>query len=200
MENLITLKLESKIEDLNLDIYDPKTDSIVQKNIKDYQWKWLVLFFYPADFTFVCPTELKDLNKSYEDIKNSNGELLVVSTDTVFSHKRWIETEKLLEWFGIQMVSDRKWNISKLFGVLNDESGNSERWTFIISPDGVLKSVEIVTEPIGRSSKELIRKLEALEYVRSNPGQACPASWNKWDKVLKPGIDIAGMVAKHLGE
>lgn len=200
MENFerMTLRLEDKIDDLKLDIYDPKTDAVVEKNIKDFQWKWLVLFFYPADFTFVCPTELKDLNKAYDEIKDANAELLVVSTDTVFSHKRWIETERLLEGFGIQMVSDRKWEISELFNVLNSESGNSERATFIISPDGVIKSVEVVTEPIGRSSAELIRKVNALEYVRSNPGQACPASWNVGQKVLKPWIDIAGMVAEHL--
>ena len=194
------VKLEDTVEDLKLDIYDPKTDTIVEKNIKDYQGKWLVLFFYPADFTFVCPTELKDLNKAYADIKEANAEVLVVSTDTVFSHKRWIETEKLLEGFGIEMVSDRKWDISDLFNVLNDESGNSERGTFIISPEGVVKSIEVSTEPVGRSSVELVRKLNALEYVRTNPWQACPASWNTGNKVLKPGIDIAGMVAEHLGE
>ncbi|HKL44144.1 MAG TPA: peroxiredoxin [Candidatus Absconditabacterales bacterium] len=203
MENLTNyerypVKLEDKVEDLKLDIYDPKTDSIVEKNIKDYQGKRLVLFFYPADFTFVCPTELKDLNNAYAEIKDANAEVLVVSTDTVFSHKRWIETEKLLEGFGIQMVSDRKGDISDLFNVLNDESGNSERGTFIISPEGVVKSIEISTEPVGRSSDELVRKLHALEYVRTNPGQACPASWNSGQKVLKPGIDIAGMVAEHL--
>ncbi len=196
MENLTALKLEDKIDVLSFDIYDPSTDAIIKKNLSDFADKWLVLFFYPADFTFVCPTELKDLNKSYQDIQDTNAEILVVSTDTVFSHKRWIETEKLLENFGIQMVSDRKWDLSRLFGVLNSESGNSERWTFIISPEGVLKSIEIVTEPIGRSTTELVRKIRALEFVRSNPGQACPATWNVGWQTLKPSIKIAG----HVGE
>lgn len=205
MENLEnfergTVKLEDKVTDLKLDIYDPKTDSVIEKNVKDYQGKRLVLFFYPADFTFVCPTELKDLNAAYSDIQASNAEVLTVSTDTVFSHKRRVETEKLLEGFGIQMVSDRKWDISDLFNVLNDDSGNSERWTFIISPEGVVKSIEISTESVGRSSTELVRKLHALEFVRTNPGQACPASWNTWAKVLNPGIEIAGKVAESLGE
>jgi alkyl hydroperoxide reductase subunit AhpC len=198
MENLITLKLEDKIENLSFDIYEPATDWIIKKNLNDFAGKWLVLFFYPADFTFVCPTELKDLNKSYQDIKGTNAEILVVSTDTVFSHKRWIETEKLLENFGIQMVSDRKWDLSRLFGVLNPESGNSERWTFIISPDGLLKAIEIVTEPIGRSTTELVRKIRALEFVRSNPGQACPATWNVGGETLKPSIKIAGNVGEEL--
>ncbi len=205
MENLEnferrTVKLEDKVVDLKLDIYDPKTDSVLEKNINDYQGKWLVLFFYPADFTFVCPTELKDLNLAYSDIQASNAEVLTVSTDTVFSHKRRVETERLLEWFKIPMVSDRKWDISDLFNVLNDDSGNSERWTFIISPEGVVKSIEISTEPVGRNAAELVRKLNALEFVRTNPGQACPASWNTWAKILKPSIEIAGKVAESLGE
>ena len=205
MENLEnferrTVKLEDKVVDLKLDIYNPKTDSVLEKNINDYQGKWLVLFFYPADFTFVCPTELKDLNLAYRDIQASNAEVLTVSTDTVFSHKRRVETERLLEWFKIPMVSDRKWDISDLFNVLNDDSGNSERWTFIISPEGVIKSIEISTEPVGRNAAELIRKLNALEFVRTNPGQAYPASWNTWAKVLKPWIKIAGKVAESLGE
>ena len=198
MENLIPLKLEDHIETLSFDIYEPASDSIVKKSMADFASKWLVLFFYPADFTFVCPTELKDLNKSYEDIKDANAEILVVSTDTVFSHKRWIETEKLLENFKISMVSDRTWNLSKLFGVLNNESWNSARWTFIISPDGVVKAIEIVTEPIGRSTAELVRKIRALEFVRSNPGQACPATWNVGWQTLKPSIKIAGHVGEEL--
>lgn len=198
MENLIPLRLEDKIEVLSFDIYEPETDWIIKKTLSDFVGKRLVLFFYPADFTFVCPTELKDLNKSYEDIKDANAEILVVSTDTVFSHKRWIETEKLLENFKIQMVSDRKWDLSRLFGVLNSESGNSERWTFIISPEGVVKAIEIVTEPIGRSTTELVRKIRALEFVRSNPGQACPATWNVGGETLKPSIKIAGNVGEEM--
>ena len=108
MENQKNFCLEDTIENINFDIYNPSSDTVTEKNIKDFEGKFLVLFFYPADFTFVCPTELKDLNKVYEEIKATNAEILVVSTDTVFSHKRWIETEQLLENFKIQMVSDRK--------------------------------------------------------------------------------------------
>ena len=108
MENIPTVHLEEYINDIVLDIYDPKSDNVTRKSLGEFAGKFLIVFFYPADFTFVCPTELKDLNKAYEEIKDSNGEVVVVSTDTVFSHKRWIETEKLLENFKIQMVSDRK--------------------------------------------------------------------------------------------
>lgn len=200
MENTTSLHLEDKIENMLFDIYDPETDTIIKKTLSEFEWKFLVLFFYPADFTFVCPTELKDLNKSYEDIKSTNAEILVISTDTVFSHKRWIETEKLLENFKIQMVSDRKWDLSRRFDVINTESGNSERGTFIISPDGIVKAIEIVTEPIGRSTTELIRKIRALEFVRSNPGLACPATWNVWWETLQPSIKIAGHVGEQMSD
>jgi len=197
-EMFLPLQLESKIDDLSFELYDPTSDSVVEKKLSDYQDKWIVFVFYPADFTFVCPTELKDLGKVQEKIKAQNGELFVVSTDTVFSHKRRVETEKLLEGFWIPMISDRTTDLSLLFGVLNEKTGNAERGSFIISPDRVLKSIEVVTEPIGRSSEELVRKLTALEFVRSNPGQACPASWNTGWKTLTPSIDIAGKVAEFL--
>lgn len=190
--------LEDTTWNLSLTIYNPITQEIENKSIQDFRWKQLVLFFYPADFTFVCPTELKDLNKSYEDIKRSNAEILVVSTDTVFSHKRRIETERLLDNFQIWMVSDRNSELSKLFWVLTPSTGNASRGTFILSPEWVLKSIEIVTEPIWRSSNELIRKLNALEFVRSHPGEACPASWVVWWPTLTPSIQIAWNVADQL--
>ncbi len=195
-EMLFPLSLEDEIPELEMDIYDPETDEVGSKKLADYKGKWLVLFFYPADFTFVCPTELKDLNKSYQAIKDANAELLVISVDTVFSHKRRVETESLLKDFGIKMVSDRKAELSDLFGILNQESGNSDRGTFIISPDGVVKSIEVVTEPIGRSASELVRKLNALDFVRNHPGEACPASWNIGLKTLKPSIKIVGNVGE----
>lgn len=194
----VMLTLEDHVPNIDLEIYDPKTDSVTVEEIASYAGKQLVLFFYPADFTFVCPTELKDLNKAYDRIKEQNAELLVVSVDTVFSHKRWVETERLLEGFGIKMVADRTTDLTEMFGAMNPLTGNAERATIIISPDGVIKSVELVTEPIGRSSDELIRKLKALEFVRTNPGAACPASRNGEGKTLTPGIKIAGKVAESM--
>ncbi len=199
LTNSSAIKIEDEVLDFDLEIYDPIKKDIVKKNISDYQGKWLVLFFYPADFTFVCPTELKDLGKAYDDIKTlENVELLVASTDTVFSHKSRIETEKLLEDFQIPMIADRTTLLSRYFGILNEESGNSERGTFIISPDGVLKTSEVHTEPLGRSSAELLRKLKGLKFITENPGQACPASWNTDMPTLKPSIDIAGHVGENM--
>ena len=192
------MKLETKVENLKFDVYDPVSDKTIEHKLEEFEGKWLVLFFYPADFTFVCPTELKDLNKIKDEIAAVNGEVMVVSTDTVFSHKRWVETEKLLEGFGIKMVSDRKAYLSWYFNCYNEESGNSERATIIISPEGVVKSIEMVTEPIGRSSTELVRKLRALNHVATNPGQVCPASWNTGGVTLKPSIDIVGKVGEEL--
>ena len=198
MDNLNILHLESKMPNINLSLYDPKTDDIISKQLADYTGKWTILFFYPADFTFVCPTELKDLMSITDELQSIGAEILVASTDTVFSHKRRVETEKLLETFKIPMISDRTGELSTMLSVLNHVSGNSERGTFIISPDGIIKSIEVVTEPIGRSAAELLRKVKALDYVLKNPGHACPASWNVGDKDLLPSIKIAGHVGEEL--
>ncbi|MDR3169487.1 MAG: peroxiredoxin [Candidatus Peribacteria bacterium] len=200
METTETLHLESKVENFSFDLYNPITDAVETKSLADYAGKWVILFFYPADFTFVCPTELKDLMNIYEEVKSLNAELFSVSTDTVFSHKRWIETEHLLADYKIPMISDRKGEISRRFNTWNATSGNSERGTFIISPDGVIKSIEILTEPMGRASNELLRKIRSLDFIKNNPGHACPASWNIGLKTLNPSIKIAGHVAESLGE
>ena len=199
VSNYPMIKIEEQVLDFDLEIYEPTQDDVVNKKVSDYQGKWLAIMFYPADFTFVCPTELKDLNNAMEDIKALwNVEVLVASTDTVFSHKGWVENEKLLEWFQIPMISDRTTVLSRYFGVLNEWSGNSERWTFIISPEWVLKSIEVSTEPVGRSAKELIRRLKALKFTTENPGNACPANWTEDAPVLKPSVKIAGHVADNL--
>ncbi len=197
VENMSLVKIEEKVEDFGLEIYDPVSDEVINKKISDYEGKWLVLFFYPADFTFVCPTELRDLNNAYSTIKSmDNVELLVASTDTVFSHRGWVEMEPLLKGFEIPMVADRTTVLSRYFGIMNEQSGNSERWTFIISPEWILKTIEIHTEPVWRSANELVRKLSALKFVTENPGHACPASWENQATTLQPSIKIAG----HVGD
>ena len=198
MENSWYPRLESLLPHHQLTMYLPTTDQITKKSTQDFEGKRLILFFYPADFTFVCPTELKDLNSNYIELQANDAEVVVISTDTVFSHKRWKETEKLLEGFDIPMASDRTGEISKFLGIWNEITGNSERATFIISPDGVIKGIEIVTEPIGRNSAELVRKVKALDFVRDNPWHACPASRNTGDKTLQPSIKIAGHVGEEL--
>jgi len=199
-ENYPLVKIEDEVLDFDMEIYDPKKDEVVNKRVSDYRWKWLVLFFYPADFTFVCPTELKDLQKKVDEFNNMKDvELVVASVDTVFSHKAWVEDESLLKWFPFPMLSDRNTFISRYFGISNKETWNTERWTFIIDPEGVLKTVEVHTEPVGRSAWELVRKLHALRFVYNNPGNACVASWDGDNSPkLKPSIKIAWKVWQNL--
>ncbi|AHB41613.1 alkyl hydroperoxide reductase [candidate division SR1 bacterium RAAC1_SR1_1] len=193
-----SITLESPIQNFEFEMYNPQTDKSDKKMFSDYEGKRTILVFYPADFTFVCPTELKDLSKIYSKILEINVEIFVVSTDTIFSHKRRIETESLLKDFKIPMISDRTGEITKYFNIRNEKTGNAERGTFIISPKGILKSIEISTESVGRSAQELLRKMEALHFIEENPGHACPASRNIGLKSLKPGLDIAGKVGETL--
>lgn len=186
-------RLEATLPNFELTYYNPLTDEVEKASIESLRGKWSVFFFYPADFTFVCPTELKDLGNKFEEIKAmGNVEVFAVSVDSVFSHKSWIQSEDLLKNFKFPMISDRTTTLSRYFGILNQESGNSERGTFIISPDGVLKTIEVHTDAVGRSAKELVRKLYALKYVSENKGHACPASWEVAMKTMQPSIKKAG--------
>lgn len=192
------INLESTIQNFEFEVYDPQTDKSSRKMFAEYEWKRVIFVFYPADFTFVCPTELKDLSKVYDKISDCNTEVFVVSTDTIFSHKRRIETESLLKEFKIPMISDRTGELTKYFNIRNETTGNAERGTFIISPKWILKSIEITTEPLWRSAAELLRKIQALDFIENNPGHACPASRNIGLKTLKPSLDIAGKVGEEL--
>jgi peroxiredoxin (alkyl hydroperoxide reductase subunit C) len=164
--------------------------------VSDYTWRWLILFFYPADFTFVCPTELKDLQKLYDDFAwLKDVDVLVGSTDSVFTHRAWVQKEWLVKDLQYPMFADRDTVMSKYFGILNHTTGHAERWTFIISPDGILKSVEVHTEPLWRSAKELLRKISWLKFITDNPWNACVASWeDESSPSLKPSLKITGEV------
>jgi peroxiredoxin (alkyl hydroperoxide reductase subunit C) len=138
---MMSCSLEDGVPDMPLEIYDPIKDEVVKKHFSEFEGKWVVLVFYPADFTFVCPTELRDLNNKYDQICQYNTEVFVASTDTVFSHKRRVETEKLLEGFKIPMIADRTQDLSLLFAALNQDTGNAERATIVLSPQGMLWSL-----------------------------------------------------------
>ncbi len=184
------------IDDFQVRVYDPVSREVKEIQLSDFAGKFLVLFFYPADFTFVCPTELKELNDMYGEFQKEGAEILVISKDTVFVHKAWVETEPLLRGFRIKMVEDRTGEMTEYFGV-EDWDGNAQRATFIIDPDGVLRSVEIVDSDIGRSGKELLRKIRALKFVRENPGKVCPAE-SSGEVSLEPSIEMAGHVGDSL--
>ena len=169
-------------------------DKEIKLKLKDYKGKWVILFFYPADFTFVCPTELGDLADHYEEFKKLNTEILSVSTDTVFVHKGWHDHSEAIKKVKFPMLADPTGKLCREFGTYIEEEGISLRGTFLIDPDGVLKIIEIHDNSIGRSAKELLRKIQAAKFVRESHGEVCPASWEPGKKTLKPGLDLVGKI------
>lgn len=191
-------KINQMFPDFTLPAYYPKEDKEKPVSLETFKGKWLILFFYPADFTFVCPTELKDMGKYYEEFKKHNTEIMAVSTDTIFTHKAWMDAEKLLEDIIYPLAADHTGALTRVLGIFNENNGHADRAAYIIDPDGILQTIEIVADNIGRSAGEILRKLKALDYVRKNPGLACPASWEEGAKTLKPGLDLVGKVAEKL--
>lgn len=169
-------------------------ERIVNIKLDDYKGKWVVVFFYPADFTFVCPTELGELADKYEEFKGLNTEILSVSTDTEFVHKAWHDASETIKKIQFPMVADPTGKISRDYGVYIDEEGLALRGSFIIDPDGILKAYEVHDNSIGRSATELIRKIQAAQFVRENGGEACPANWSPGKATLKPGLELVGKI------
>lgn len=165
---------------------------IVNIKLDDYKGKWVVLVFYPADFTFICPTELAELAENYDEFKKLGAEVLSVSTDTVFVHKAWFDNSPMISKIKFPMLADPTGRICKSFGTYIEDEGLSLRGTFIIDPEGVVKALEIHDNSIGRSSTELLRKIQAAKFVKENPGQVCPANWIPKKPTLKPGLDLVG--------
>jgi NADH-dependent peroxiredoxin subunit C len=160
----------------------------------DLKGKWSVVFFYPADFTFVCPTELGDLADNYAEFQRLGVEVYSVSTDTHFTHKAWHDTSDTIAKIQYPMIGDPTQTISTNFEVLRDGQGLADRGTFVIDPDGVIQAVEITAEGIGRNAVELLRKIKAAQYVRSHPGEVCPAKWEEGDETLAPSLDLVGKI------
>ena len=185
--------------DFTLDTYHPLDGSRKDVTRAAFSGKWLVVFFYPADFTFVCPTELRDLARKYVDVQALGAEVLAVSTDTVYTHKAWVETEVLLKDVHFPLAADHAGVFARTLGILNETTGIADRGVYIVDPDGTLQSAEVVAENIGRSASEIVRKLRALVYVRNNPGHACPVSWDTDGKDLVPDLKISGKVGQALG-
>jgi len=176
-----------------------KTEIFQDNNIKkisleDYKGKWVVLVFYPADFTFICPTELGDLADKYPEFQKIDAEILSISTDTTFVHKAWHDNSETIAKIKFPMVADPTGKICKDYGTYIYEEGLSLRGTFIIDPDGILKAYELHDNSIGRSSVELFRKLQAAQYVRKHGDQVCPANWTPGKDTLKPGLDLVGKI------
>jgi peroxiredoxin len=160
----------------------------------DLKGKWSVVFFYPADFTFVCPTELGDLADNYDELQNRGVEVYSVSTDTHFTHKAWHDSSDTIRKIQYPMVGDPTGVISRNFEVMIEEIGLAERGTFVIDPDGKIQIVEITAGNIGRDASELLRKIKAAQYVAANPGEVCPAKWKEGEATLAPSLDLVGKI------
>jgi peroxiredoxin len=161
---------------------------------QNFQGKWSVVCFYPADFTFVCPTELEDLQNNYATLKELGVEVYSVSTDTHFTHKAWHDTSPTISKIEYIMIGDPSQKLSRMFDVLDEEEGLAQRATFIIDPDGVIQAVEINADGIGRDASTLINKIKAAQYVRNHPGEVCPAKWQEGAETLKPSLDLVGKI------
>ncbi|ANB56631.1 peroxiredoxin [Anoxybacillus sp. B7M1] len=161
---------------------------------QNFKGKWSVVCFYPADFTFVCPTELEDLQNNYATLKELGVEVYSVSTDTHFTHKAWHDTSETINKIEYIMIGDPSQKLSRMFDVLDEEAGLAQRGTFIIDPDGVIQAVEINADGIGRDASTLINKIKAAQYVRNNPGEVCPAKWQEGSATLKPSLDLVGKI------
>jgi peroxiredoxin (alkyl hydroperoxide reductase subunit C) len=161
---------------------------------QDFMGKWSIVCFYPADFTFVCPTELEDLQDHYATFKELGVEVYSVSTDTHFTHKAWHDTSPAISKIEYVMIGDPSHQLSRMFDVLDEEQGLAQRGTFIIDPDGVIQAVEINADGIGRKASTLIDKIKAAQYVRNHPGEVCPAKWQEGGETLKPSLDLVGKI------
>ncbi len=194
------VKVGQRVPNFELEIYDPKTGSFGRISLEDMirERKWLVLFFYPADFTFVCPTELADLAEHYDELAEMGVEVVSVSTDTKYVHLAWQQSEKLLENVRFPMGADPTGKVSRMFDVYDEDTGLALRGTFIINPDGILVGAEINYYNVGRNAEELVRKMKANLYLMSHPDEACPAKWEPGRKTLKPSEEIVGKVYEAL--
>ncbi|MNC15205.1 Alkyl hydroperoxide reductase subunit C [compost metagenome] len=171
-----------------------RNGSFVDVSEADFKGKWSVVCFYPADFTFVCPTELEDLQNQYAALKGLGVEVYSVSTDTHFTHKAWHDTSDAIGKITYTMIGDPSHTISRNFDVLDEVSGLADRGTFIIDPDGVIQSVEINAGGIGRDASIVVSKIKAAQYVRNHPGEVCPAKWQEGGETLKPSLDLVGKI------
>jgi peroxiredoxin (alkyl hydroperoxide reductase subunit C) len=193
------MKEESHMSLINTEIKPFKATAFhdgkfVEVSDETVRGKWSVFVFYPADFTFVCPTELEDLADNYAAFQKLGVEIYGVSTDTHFSHKAWHDTSDAIKKVQYPLVGDPTAKLARNFEVLIEEEGLALRGTFVVNPDGLIKLCEIHDNGIGRNAEELLRKVRAAQYVASHPGEVCPAKWTEGAKTLKPSLDLVGKI------
>lgn len=205
-ENLVeNLKTEEKqmsgtmvrqeMPEFEMEAFDAKTGHYKTVSSKDYKDKWAVVCFYPADFTFVCPTEIAAMNAHYEEFEKLGVELLPVSVDSKFSHKRFVETEPILKGLRLTIGADTTKEVARAFGVLIEEEGVALRGRFLFNPDGVCVAQEVQADSVGRNVKEFIRQIQAWQHA-SKTGEVCPAGWRPGKKTLPVNTDVEQMTGK----
>lgn len=186
------VKVGEQIPDFTLKAYHK--DTITDISLSKQRGKWLILFFYPADFTFVCPTELEEMAGLYKKFVEEGAEVLSVSTDTHWVHKAWHEQSEAIKKIEFPMLADPTGALSRAFGVYIENEGVTLRGSFLIDPEGIIQAMEVHADGVGRSAKELFRKFQAAKFVTEHGGQVCPASWEPGDDTLKPGLDLVGKI------
>lgn len=179
---------------LNITLEAFHQEKQVKIDLEDFKGKWIILFFYPADFTFVCPTELEEMADLYPQFQALNTEILSVSTDTVFAHKAWHDNSLAIKKVKFPMLADPTGKLCKALGTYIPEEGLSLRATFIIDSQGIIKAYEVHDNSIGRNAEELLRKLQAAQYVHEHGDEVCPAKWKPGQATLKPGLDLVGKI------
>lgn len=184
--------INTKVTDFSVQAY--VNDSFKTVTHSDIKGKWSVFFFYPADFTFVCPTELGDMADHYEKFRSLGVEIYSVSTDTHFTHKAWHDASETIKKIKFPMLADPTGHLSRAFGVHIEAEGLANRGTFVVNPEGLIKIVEIHDNGIGRNAEELLRKVQAAQFVANNSGEVCPAKWKPGQQTLKPGLNLVGKI------
>jgi peroxiredoxin (alkyl hydroperoxide reductase subunit C) len=188
----MTSLINTKVQPFTATAYHNGKDvKVSEANLKG---KWNVVFFYPADFTFVCPTELEDLADHYAQFQQLGVEVYSVSTDTHFAHKAWHDASPAIKKIRFPMVGDPTGRLTRNFGVMIEDEGLALRGTFVINPEGEIKVVEVHDLGIGRSAEELLRKVQAAQYVAEHDGEVCPAAWKPGAQTLKPSLDLVGKI------
>lgn len=184
--------INAEITEFSLDAF--QNGEFLKISKSDTLGKWGIFIFYPADFTFVCPTELGDIADHYQEIKSLDAEVYGVSTDSHFCHKAWWDTSETINRVEYALISDNLFHLSSSLGVLRPDEGRADRATFIVDPDGVIQAYELTAEGIGRDADDLIRKLKAARYVRAHPDEVCPAKWKEGEETLAPSLDLVGKI------
>jgi peroxiredoxin (alkyl hydroperoxide reductase subunit C) len=171
-----------------------KDGDFIDVSEADIAGKWAIFFFYPADFTFVCPTELGDLADYYEELQSRGVEVFSVSTDTHFTHKAWHDSSDTIGKIKYTMIGDPTGEITRNFECMREDMGLADRATFVVDPEGTIQALELTAEGIGRDASELVRKVKAAQYVAANPGEVCPAKWKEGEETLAPSLDLVGKI------